>query len=276
MGAAHPLSFVPIASGGSVVEQTSSVIYNGDCVSGMAKLEAESVNMIFADPPYNLSGSSLVNRKSATGGDFYKVNEKWDSWTDVEYAKFTDAWIYEASRVLVDNGAIYVCASYHNIGEVVTSLKKSKFLVKNILVWEKPNAMPNMTRRTFTHSTEFVVWAVKGKNWIFNFEALKNLNPETQRDGSPKMMRDVWRLPVVQGVERLRGEDGRALHPTQKPETLVQRCIEASTNPGHLVLDPFVGSGTTAVVAKRLGRHSIGFETNDTYFKAARSRLGRG
>lgn len=255
------------------MDHTSSVIKKGDCVSGMAKLGSKTVNMIFADPPYNLSGSSLVNRKSATGGDFYKVNEGWDTWTDVEYSKFTEAWISEASRVLVDNGAIYVCASHHNLGEVMTSLKKSQFLVKNILVWEKPNAMPNMTRRTFTHSTEFVIWAVKGKNWIFNYEALKKLNPESQRDGSPKMMRDVWRLPVVQGGERLRGEDGKALHPTQKPETLVQRCIEASTNPGHLVLDPFAGSGTTAVVAKRLGRNSVGFETNDTYIKAARSRL---
>lgn len=258
------------------MEQASTAIRKADCVVGMAKLEPRSVNMVFADPPYNLSGSSLVNRKSATGGDFYKVNEQWDSWTDVAYANFTDAWISEAARILVDNGAIYVCASHHNIGEVVASLKKSNFSVKNIIVWEKPNAMPNMTRRTFTHSTEFVVWAVKGKNWIFNFEALKNLNPESQRDGRPKMMRDVWRLPVVQGVERLRGNDGRALHPTQKPEALVQRCIEASTDPGHLVLDPFAGSGTTAVVAKRLGRHSISFETEDTYIRAARNRLRRG
>lgn len=273
---AHPLGFFLCATGGRIVEQASSVIRKSDCVVGMAKLEPRSVNMIFADPPYNLSGSTLVNRKSATGGDFYKVNEQWDAWTDVEYANFTDAWISEAARILVANGAIYVCASHHNIGEVLASLKKSKFLVKNIIVWEKPNAMPNMTRRTFTHSTEFVVWAVKGKNWIFNYEALRNLNPESQRDGSPKMMRDVWRLPVVQGLERLRVNDGRALHPTQKPETLVQRCIEASTNPGHLVVDPFAGTGTTAVVSKRLGRMSISFETEDTYIRAARDRLRRG
>ena len=242
----------------------------------MAKLEPKSVSMVFADPPYNLSGSNLINRKSATGGDFFKVNEEWDTWTQDSYAQFTDNWISETARVLVDNGAIYVCASHHNIGEVMSSLKKYDFSVKNIIVWEKPNAMPNMTRRTFTHSTEFVVWAVKGKNWIFNYESLKRLNPELQRDGSPKMMRDVWRFPVVQGVERLRGSDGRALHPTQKPEALVQRCIEASTNAGDLVLDPFAGSGTTAVVAKRLGRNSLGFETDDTYIKAARNRIRRG
>ena len=255
------------------MDPSSSVIRKGDCIAGMKKLEPNSVNMVFADPPYNLSGSNLVNRKSLTGGDFFKVNEAWDTWTDDSYMAFTNNWISEASRILTDNGAIYVCASHHNLGEVITSLKHNGFLIKNIIVWEKPNAMPNMTRRTLTHSTEFVVWAVKGKNWIFNYEALKKINPDTQLDGSPKMMRDVWRIPVVQGVERLRGQDGRALHPTQKPEILVERCILASTNPGDMVVDPFMGSGTTAVVAQRHGRNSIGFEVDDTYLKAARKRL---
>jgi site-specific DNA-methyltransferase (adenine-specific)/modification methylase len=245
----------------------------GDCIAGMKKLEAGSVSLVFADPPYNLSASKLVNKKSFTGGAFHKVNEKWDQFSDDDYAIFSDAWIGESHRVLKDSGAIYVCASHHNLAQMLVSLAHWGFQVKNILVWEKPNAMPNMTRRTYTHSTELIVWAVKGKGWTFNYEDLKAVNPDKQLDGSPKMLRDVWRLPVVQGAERLRGEDGRALHPTQKPEALVERCVLASSNPGELVIDPFSGSGTTAVICARLGRAFIGFEMDGTYLAASKKRV---
>jgi site-specific DNA-methyltransferase (adenine-specific)/modification methylase len=248
-------------------------IFKKDCIAGMRKLESGGVALVFADPPYNLSGESMVNKKSLTGGAFHKVNEAWDSMSESDYVAFSDKWISECHRILIDSGAIYVCASHHNLGQVLSSLSKSGFIVKNILTWEKPNAMPNMTRRTYTHSTEFIVWAVKGKGWTFNYEALKILNPETQRDGSAKMMRDVWRLPVVQGAERLRGENGRALHPTQKPEALVERCVAASSNPGDLVVDPFSGSGTTAVICARLQRDFIGYELEDIYIKASKARV---
>jgi site-specific DNA-methyltransferase (adenine-specific)/modification methylase len=250
-------------------------IFKQDCVAGMKELESGSAALVFADPPYNLSGASMVNKKSLTGGAFHKVNEAWDTMSESDYAKFSDSWISESHRVLKDSGAIYVCASHHNLGQVLMSLNNCGFAVKNILTWEKPNAMPNMTRRTYTHSTEFIVWAVKGKGWTFNYEALKALNPETQLNGSPKMMRDVWRFPVVQGAERLRGENGRALHPTQKPEALVERCVAASSNPGEVVIDPFSGSGTTAVICARMARDFIGFELEDIYIKASKARVRR-
>lgn len=248
-------------------------ILNRNCIKGMKALETASVAMVFADPPYNLSGDSLVNLRSSTGGAFHKVNEEWDSMTGDDYFSFTKAWIKESHRILKASGAIYVCASHHNLGQVLVTMAGAGFQVKNIITWEKPNAMPNMTRRTYTHSTEFVVWAVKGKGWTFNYEALKALNPDRQRDGQPKMMRDVWRLPVVQGAERLRRDTGRALHPTQKPEVLVQRCIAASTDTLDLVVDPFSGSGTTAVVCKRMDRNFIGFELDAEYVEASRKRL---
>lgn len=241
----------------------------------MSRLNDNSVSMVFADPPYNLSHSRLENPVSRTGGAFYKVSEKWDRFSESEYLGFTREWIEAAHRVLQGNGAIYVCASQHNLQVILGCLDTCGFVVKNILVWEKPNAMPNLTRRTFTHSIEFVVWAVKGKGWTFNYRDLRALNPERQRDGQPKMLRDVWRIPVVQGAERLRGPEGRALHPTQKPEVLVTRCVTASTNRGETVLDPFCGSGTTAVVAARLGRHFVGYETNPLYVAAARRRVAR-
>ena len=133
--------------------------------------------------------------------------------------------------------------------------------------------MPKQTRRLFTHRHEYVVWAVKGKGWVFNAEELKKINPDRQKDGSLKMMQDVWRFPVVQGPERLKNNEGRALHPTQKPEALVERTIVGTTKKGNLILDPFMGSGTTAVVCKRLSRDYIGIEKDERYLQAARRRV---
>lgn len=201
------------------------------------------------------------------------VNEHWDKMTAPEYIQFTRKWIGACYKVLKNTGSIYIACSYHNIGEVMIVLKQLDFKINNIITWQKINAMPNMTRRVFTHSTEFVVWAVKGKKWIFNYKELKKINPEKQKNGSQKQMRDVWSLPLVQGNERLRGKDGRALHPTQKPEEILKRIIIASSNKSDLVLDPFLGSGTTAVVAKALGRNWVGIEKEKEYVELANNRL---
>lgn len=249
-------------------------IYLGDCVEVMKKkIDSESVDLIFADPPYNLSGNGLQWKGNKTGGDWFMVNEAWDKMTAPEYLKFSRLWLGISHKVLKHNGSIYIACSYHNIGEIIMTLKQLQFEVKNIITWYKTNAMPNMTRRVFTHSTEFIIWAVKGKNWVFNYTELKELNPEKQKDGRSKQMRDLWSLPLVQGKERLRGEDNRALHPTQKPEEMLKRIIIASSNKNDVVLDPFLGSGTTAVVAKELGRQYIGIEKEAMYFEASKKRL---
>lgn len=251
-------------------------IYQGDCVGILNKqIDEGSVTLIFADPPYNLSGNGLSWKGNKTGGDWYMVNEEWDKMSAPDYMQFTRKWIGASARVLKNNGSIYISCTYHNIAEIMITLKQLGFEVKNVITWQKTNAMPNMTKRVFTHSTEFVVWAVKGKNWVFNYEELKKINPARQLDGTLKQMRDVWALPLVQGKERLHGKDGRALHPTQKPEELLRRVIIASSNKGDIVLDPFLGSGTTAVVAKRLGRKWIGIETSEKYAKLAESRLNK-
>ncbi len=251
-----------------------NLIYKGDCTAIMnTKIDKESVDMIFADPPYNLSGNGLKWKGNKTGGDWFMVNEAWDQMTPSDFLIFNQEWIKASHRVLKNNGSIYICGTYHNIGEIIMSLKNLNFNILNIITWQKTNAMPNMTRRVFTHSTEFVVWAVKGKKWVFNYDELKKINPEKQLDGSLKQMRDVWSLPLVQGKERIRGKDGRASHPTQKPEELVRRTIIASSNPNDVILDPFLGSGTTASVAKSLGRDWIGIEKEDKYIKMAEKRI---
>ena len=251
-----------------------NTIYQGDCINILnEKIDEKSIDLIFADPPYNLSGNSLKWEGNKTGGDWYMMDEEWDKMTEPEYFQFTKKWIKGCKRVLKNNGSIYISCTYHNIAEVIIVLKELDFKINNVIVWQKTNAMPNMTKRLFTHSTEFIVWAVKGKNWIFNYEELKIINPNKQKDGSLKQMRDVWEMPLVQGKERLHGKDGRALHPTQKPEEMLKRIIIASSNKGDTVLDPFLGSGTTAVVAKQLERNWIGIEKNKEYISATQKRI---
>ena len=255
-------------------DMKKNIIHNGDCIKMLnTKVDKNSIDLIFADPPYNLSGNGLKWKGNKTGGDWYMVNEKWDKMTASEYMQFTQKWIGACHKVLKDNGSIYISCTYHNLAEVMIVLKQLDFKINNVIVWQKTNAMPNMTKRVFTHSTEFVVWAVKGKKWIFNYGELKKINPERQRDGSLKQMRDVWSMSLVQGKERLHGKSGRALHPTQKPEEMLKRIIIASSNKGDTVLDPFLGSGTTAVIAKRLGRNWIGIEKSKKYVEMGKNRI---
>lgn len=256
-----------------------NIIYTGDCIKVLSKkIASDSVNLIFADPPYNLSGKSLSLAKNTTGGPFYKVNEKWDTWEIDEYLRFTNDWLAQSWRVLKSGGSIFISCTQHNIGEVVFLAKKKGFKLNNIITWYKTNAMPNITKRTFTHSTEYVCWFVKGKNWKFNYKQVKELNPRLTREGVKRQMRDFLdfiELPVLQGPERLKNKNGRALHPTQKPEKLLEIIITACSDPGDLVLDPFFGTGTTGVVAKRLGREWIGIELDKNYVESARDRIQR-
>lgn len=252
-----------------------NTIHHGDCLELLELIEPGTIDMVFADPPYNLSGKTLNLKGSKTGGDWFKVNEKWDIYTNAHYQEFSNEWIRKAATALSDSGSIYVCCSQHNIDTVMHSLRLVDCKINNILVWQKSNPMPNTTKRLYTHSIEFIVWAVKGKGWIFNAVELRDMNPDRQKDGSLRMMRDVWTFPVVQGEERLRGADGRSLHPTQKPLELVKRTIVASSNAGQVILDPFMGSGTTAVAAKLLGRSWLGIERDDIYVEAAKERIAK-
>jgi site-specific DNA-methyltransferase (adenine-specific) len=250
-------------------------IYQGDCIEILEKeIDPGSINLIFADPPYNLSGGNLKWEGNKTGGDWYMMNEEWDRMSDKDYFRFTNEWVKGCYRVLKKSGSIYISCTYHNIAEVIINLKHSGFKINNVITWYKTNAMPNMTKRVFTHTSEFVVWAVKGKNWTFNYQELKKINPERQKNGLNKQMRDVWTMPLVQGKERIRGEDRKALHPTQKPEEMLKRIIIASSDKGDLILDPFLGSGTTAVIAKNLGRNWVGIEKEKKYIEASKKRLG--
>ncbi|MDI6756701.1 MAG: site-specific DNA-methyltransferase [Endomicrobiia bacterium] len=252
-------------------------IYKGDCTTIMKnEIEPQSIPLIFADPPYNLSGTSLNLANNTTGGAFYKVNEKWDTFDYNDYLDFTEKWISACKHVLHPGGSLYVSCTQHSVAEIIFTAKKIGLKLNNIITWYKVNAMPNITKRTFTHSTEFVCWFVKSKNWIFNYDAVKRFNPNKTKDGQNKQLRDFLdfiELPIVQGKERIRGECGRALHPTQKPEKLLELIILASSDENDIVLDPFFGTGTTGYVARKLKRKWIGIEKNAEYIELAKQRL---
>ena len=256
----------------------ANMVYKGNCIDIMRDhIEPGTIDLIYADPPFNLSGKGLNLKNNKTGGPFYEMNKDWDVWTYDDYINFTYEWIKESYRVLKSNGSLYISCTMHNIGEILWTAKKLGFKVNNILTWYKTNSMPNITKRTFTHSTEYVCWFVKGPNWKFNYNQLKVLNEHKTKDGKTKQMKDFIdfvELPILQGKERVKNADGRAAHPTQKPEKLLEIIITASSDEGDIVLDPFLGSGTTAVVAKRLGRQWIGIESNKEYVTMAINRIG--
>lgn len=255
----------------------TNFIYSGDCIEIMQKeIEKNSIPLIFADPPYNLSGKSLNLENNKTGGAYYKVNEEWDTFNYPDYIDFTRKWLTESHNILTPNGSLYISCTQHNIGEILFLAKELGFKLNNIITWYKVNAMPNITKRTYTHSTEFVCWFVKGKNWVFNYEKVKEFNPRKTKEGANKQMRDFLdfiELPIVQGKERIRNEENRAAHPTQKPEKLLELIIRASSNENDIVLDPFFGTGTTGYVAKKLKRKWIGIEKNKDYINISKKRL---
>ena len=237
----------------------------GDCIEELAKLPAQCVDLIFADPPYNLQINNELLRPNNTKVD--GVDDDWDKFGSfAAYDDFTRAWLVECRRVLKPEGALWVIGSYHNIFRVGTILQDLGFWVLNDVVWRKTNPMPNFRGRRFTNAHETLVWVSMGPKarYTFNYEAMKALNDELQ-------MRSDWLFPICSGPERLKQDGGRKMHPTQKPEALLHRIILASSNRGDVILDPFLGSGTTAAVAKRLGRCFIGIEREQAYAEAAQS-----
>ncbi|MGD9741459.1 MAG: site-specific DNA-methyltransferase, partial [Dongiaceae bacterium] len=179
-------------------------------------------------------------------------------------------WLKAARRLLTPAGSLWVIGSYHNIFRVGTRLQDLGFWILNDVIWRKTNPMPNFRGRRFTNAHETMIWCARDREarYHFNYEAMKALNDDLQ-------MRSDWLLPICSGGERIKDGKGKKAHPTQKPEALLHRVIMAATRPGDLVLDPFFGSGTTGVVAKRLGRRWLGIERDKSYARIAQERLDK-
>ncbi|HEX8902363.1 site-specific DNA-methyltransferase [Vitreimonas sp.] len=247
--------------------QLKDRIIEGDCVEAMRKLPKGCADLVFADPPYNMQLGGALTRPDQSHVD--GVDDEWDKFADFKsYDEFTRAWLAEARRCLKDDGAIWVIGAYHNIFRVGAIMQDLGFWILNDIVWRKTNPMPNFKGTRFTNAHETLIWAAKSKDakYTFHYDALKMLNDDLQ-------MRSDWTLPLCTGGERLKDREGRKLHSTQKPEALLHRVVLATSRPGETILDPFFGTGTTGAAAKRLGRHYIGIERDETYIAGAKARL---
>jgi len=249
-------------------ELKTDVILRGDCIEVLKGLPDKSVDMVFADPPYNLQLGGDLLRPDNSKVD--AVDDDWDKFDSfAAYDAFTRAWLGECRRVLKDEGSLWVIGSYHNIFRLGAAMQDLGFWVLNDIIWRKSNPMPNFKGTRFTNAHETLIWAAKSreqKRYTFNYDALKAFNEDTQ-------MRSDWTLALCTGGERLKDENGDKAHPTQKPEALLHRVLLSASRVGDVVLDPFFGTGTTGAAAKRLGRHFIGIEREETYAKLAEQRI---
>ena len=242
-------------------------ILQQDCVAAMAALPDASIDMIFADPPYNLQLGGDLFRPEGSRVD--AVDDDWDKFDTFQaYDDFTRAWLREARRILKPDGTLWVIGSYHNIFRVGAALQDEGYWILNDIVWRKSNPMPNFRGTRFTNAHETLIWASRSEDsrYTFNYRTMKALNDDLQ-------MRSDWVIPICSGAERVKGEGGSKAHPTQKPEALLYRILLACTNKGDVVLDPFFGTGTTGAVARRLGRRWIGIEREAKYVKVAEERI---
>lgn len=246
-------------------------LFTGDCLEVLAVLPEASVDLIFSDPPYNLSNDGIT----CQNGRMVSVNKaKWDKSEGFEAdVNFHEAWILACKRVMKPDASLWISGTYHSIYICGFLLQKHGFKLLNDISWFKPNASPNLSCRYFTASHETLLWArlsAKARH-TFNYDAMKNGDfPEDALKKTQRQMRSVWSIPTTPRSEKAYGK-----HPTQKPERLLERIVLATSNEGDLVLDPFVGSGTTGLAAIKHGRRFIGIDTEAAYIRLAEERLGR-
>ncbi|MSD83786.1 site-specific DNA-methyltransferase [Lactobacillus curvatus] len=234
-------------------------LINCDTFECMRRFPDRSVDVIIADPPYFLSNGGFSN----SGGKQVSVDKgDWDRSKDINPEKFYTKFIKESYRILKDNGTMWVFGSMHNIFILGYLLPKFDFKILNNITWQKSNPAPNLSRRMFTHSTENIIWVKKiGGKQYFNYDLMREIN-------NNKQMKDVWTTATINKSERRFGK-----HPTQKPLAVIDRMVQASTKPGMILLDPFVGSGTTTVAGKINGIKTIGIDNSEEYLKLAVQRV---
>lgn len=239
-------------------------VYQGDCLEVLDQIAAKHpdgcFDMIFADPPYFLSNGGIT----CHAGKMVKVDKgDWDKSRGPELNhEFNTEWLRRCQRVLKPNGTIWVTGTHHVIFSVGYAMQQLGMKILNDIAWEKPNPPPNLSCRYFTHSTETVLWAAKSEQsrHVFNYKTMKAV--------TGKQMKTVWTMPAPGKAEKLFGK-----HPTQKPVALVERCLLAATHAGDLVLDPFLGNGTTAVASARTKRRCVGIELDMKWVDIAKRRV---
>lgn len=234
-------------------------LIKGDCNETLSKFSF-GFDMVFADPPYFLSGGGI----SCQSGKVVCVDKgDWDKpTTPKDMDDFNLKWLSACRNHMKENATIWVSGTHHNIFSVQQQLLKLGFKILNVITWAKTNPPPNISCRYFTFSTEFIIWARKSSKTphYYNYKLMKQLNGD-------KQMTDVWQLPAIGRWEKSCGK-----HPTQKPLGLLARIIQASTEQGAWILDPFSGSATTGIAANLLGRRYLGLEIEDKFLSLGKAR----
>jgi DNA modification methylase len=242
-------------------EITNKVIL-GDTFKVLKKIDDEVFDIVFIDPPYFLQLPNKELRRWTVKTVVEGVNDEWDKFSSFqEYDEFIQKLLTEVKRVMKPTATIWVIATYHSIFRIGKIMQDLGYWILNDVIWVKTNPMPNWLGVRFTNATENLIWAVKdkkAKGYTFNKEYAKKF-------GIGKVGANVWVLPLCWGDERLKNEEGKKLHSTQKPVELLKRVILTSTKEGDLVLDPVAGTGTTGYVAQALKRNFVMIEINPKY-----------
>lgn len=226
-------------------------IYNKNCILGLNRMIKENmkVNLIIADPPYVISKKSQFNtmkdRKNPRNGTDFG---EWDK-------EFNNRpWIKKSYEVLNNGGSLLVFNDFKKATEIIKYAQKAGFVYKDTLIWKKTNPMPRNRDRRYVPDVEMIIWLVKPGKWTFNRQNLK----------------------YESSILSFASESGGAFkryHPTQKPTKLIEYLIKLHSNENDLILDPFMGSGTTAISAINTKRNYIGFELEKKYFDVCEKRV---
>ncbi|WP_406614815.1 DNA-methyltransferase [Mycoplasmopsis hyopharyngis] len=246
-----------------------NLIYQGDTIEVMKTLPDKTFDFCFADPPYFMQLEPNKKLYRVEGTEFKGCDDEWDKFPSMqEYINFTRKWLTEVKRLLKDNGTICLISGMQSIYEIGAILHELDFWILNDIIWEKSNPTPNFGGTRLNNSHETLIWAAKSKKskFSFNYKTGKKLNND-------KQMGSIWKFPICSGNERLKDEQGIKIHSTQKPEALLHRIITLFTKPNDLILDPFGGTMTTGVVAKKCGRNYVLIEKDSKYIKYGKKRL---
>ncbi len=228
-------------------------LLQGDALAIMASMESAQFDLIFADPPYFLSNGGVT----CQNGRMVAVDKgDWDRSQGAQANhEFNLAWLTQCQRLLKPNGSLWVTGTQHVIYSIGFAMQTLGLKILNDITWFKVNPPPNLSCRYFTHSTETILWAARDERarHTFNYQEMKALN-------GGKQMKNMWSIQAPRKGEKLEGR-----HPTQKPLELLNRIIQAASNEGDLVLDPFNGSATTGLAATSQGRRYVGIELSEEY-----------
>ena len=247
----------------SITQPAKTSVINGDCFDVMDDMikNKEQYSLVIADPPYFLSNDGLTAYK----GRFANVNKgEWDKSKGLELNhEFNKEWLSRCKKLLSPRGSIWVTGTFHNIYSVGFAMQELGFHILNNITWVKPSPPPNLSCRTFTHSTETILWAKADKKtrYIFNYDDMTLENDYLQ-------MKDVWEFKPPSMEEKSEGK-----HPTQKPIALFDRIVRASVRENATVLDPFLGSGTTSIACLMNNINSVGIEQDIEYCELAKKRI---